>query len=298
MAIEVRRTFESYEQWREFSMQNGRAVRGWRDGVLVSVREKGLVDPWTRERHIASDVVVDPSNLRESMSCAGLNSRKRAVLTVLEELAVGPGWPATARLKVLGAEGVTRAAMILRSLLPLYLGCEYLPTAHEQRALFPIPHLDLNSIGFEPGSFELFFSSDVFEHVPDLPLSLRQISKVLASDGALVSVFPFLSESRWTRVRARLVDGQVEHVLPPRFHGNPVRPEEGSLVYSVPGWDILTTCRANGFAAAEMILVSSSSMGIAATDTGGVFVLVAYKGDVPGRKYGFRPAADKTSPPS
>jgi len=35
-------------------------------------------------------------------------------------------------------------------------------------------------------------------------------------------------------------------------------PELGSLVFTIPGWDIIPNCREAGFARAEMILLASA----------------------------------------
>jgi len=52
-------------------------------------------------------------------------------------------------------------------------------------------------------------------------------------------------------VRARLdAKGEVEHLLPPEIHGNPIS-GEGSLCFQNFGWDILDTLRASGFSKAS-----------------------------------------------
>jgi hypothetical protein len=51
--------------------------------------------------------------------------------------------------------------------------------------------------------------------------------------------------------------------MEPEYHGNPLDPQ-GSLVFSIPGWDILDAARASGFAVAEMVAMSSRRYGIVA----------------------------------
>ena len=51
---------------------------------------------------------------------------------------------------------------------------------------------------------------------------------------------------------------------------DPVRPEAGALVFSIPGWDILDRARAAGFSQAEMVYDSSASRGCVAGDMSGV----------------------------
>ena len=104
---------------------------------------------------------------------------------------------------------------------------------------------------------------------------MSETRRLLRDGGVCLATFPFAAGQIESVVRARLVDGQVEHLIePPEYHGNPVDPE-GSLVFAVPGWDILDLCRSVGFAVAEMIFVSSFPRAITATDCAGVFILRA-----------------------
>jgi Sulfotransferase family len=70
----------------------------------------------------------------------------------------------------------------------------------------------------------------------------------------------------------------VEHFAPPEIHGNPARPSEGSLVFSLPAWDVLDLCKACGFAEAKMTFLVSSTYGVTSSLTPGIFVLSARKG--------------------
>lgn len=90
------------------------------------------------------------------------------------------------------------------------------------------------------------------------------------------STFPF-TYGETGLVRARLKDGAIEHLAEPEYHGNPADPENGSLVFEVPGWDILKKSRAAGFSRAEMVYLSSFERGIAALDASGIMVLRCYK---------------------
>jgi hypothetical protein len=47
-------------------------------------------------------------------------------------------------------------------------------------------------------------------------------------------------------VRAQLKEGNIEHLLTPQHHGNPVS-EEGSLVFTDFGWDVLSASLNQGF---------------------------------------------------
>lgn len=99
-------------------------------------------------------------------------------------------------------------------------------------------------------------------HLPDLRTSLGELARVLKPGGVLLSTQPFASMDEIGQIRARMVGGKIEHVLPPQFHSDPVRPEAGTLVFQIPGWDMLPWCREAGFRLAHMIYVAFVRRGI------------------------------------
>lgn len=212
----------------------------------------------------AHDVEVTPGQLRESIIARGISSRVRAVL---DELAgAGP----TSRILML--EAVTPFAQHVGDRFPHALGTEYLPDA-EARARFPgVRHLDITAADLPNSSFDCIVSNDVLEHVPSLDRALLEMRRLLRPGSRNIAVFPFAPV---TTVRAQLrADGTIEHLLPPEYHGDPVR-AEGALVFAIPGWDVLDRARSAGFAQANMLFVSSIERGITGNQLAGVFVLEA-----------------------
>ena len=59
------------------------------------------------------------------------------------------------------------------------------------------------------------------------------------------------------------------------FHGDPVRPEAGSLVYRIPAWDVLGQLQAAGFSEARMHHIASWKHGVLGSDLPGVLVIEA-----------------------
>ena len=165
----------------------------------------------------------------------------------------------------------------MRSSFPKFIGSEYAETPEEIADIFPIKAENLLALSYPSNVFDVVFSNDVFEHVPDLDKALSEISRVLVPCGVLISTFPFLYRRESGLVKARLVDGNLQFLLEPEYHGNPMRPDEGSLVFELPGWDILDRAKTAGFADAYMSFISSVENGIMGADINGVFVFVATK---------------------
>lgn len=65
---------------------------------------------------------------------------------------------------------------------------------------FPVRLYDGKALPFADASFDLVFSSNVLEHIPDLALTLREIRRVLAADGRAVHVLPTPAWRGWTSV--------------------------------------------------------------------------------------------------
>lgn len=275
---EIRKSFDSRAAWLAWSAQAPDYGRV-RAAILEHVGRNGFVEPLTGRRAPAGEVRILPQSLRESVSWREMNARKRALLHQFERELRARGWIDRRDLRILGAEGVTRAALVLRGLYPFFLGTEYLPEPADKARFFPVPHGDLQRLEFPDAVFDAFYSGDVFEHVPDLDAALAEILRVLRPGGLLVSSFPFLPSYATTERRARIgAGGEVEHLAPPEYHDNPAAPEKGSLVFSLPGWDILDKLRQLGAAEAYFTLVASARHGVVANGPAGVFILTAVKG--------------------
>jgi hypothetical protein len=61
------------------------------------------------------------------------------------------------------------------------------------------------------------------------------------------------------------------------FHGAPVRPEAGALVYRIPAWDVLDQLQGAGFSEARMHHVASWKHGVLGSDLPGVLVIEAQR---------------------
>ncbi|HEX5864708.1 MAG TPA: class I SAM-dependent methyltransferase [Casimicrobiaceae bacterium] len=73
---------------------------------------------------------------------------------------------------------------------------------YAQARCFPVIDYDGRRLPFEPRSFDIVFSSNVLEHVPDLALLNAEIRRVLRPDGYCVHVMPTHAWRFWTTLTA------------------------------------------------------------------------------------------------
>lgn len=267
---DVRVGFDRLEAWHKFVESNGWAYDPAYIARLVdTVRANGLASAYFGYS-APSDVQIDGTNYRETIVARGCSARVRAML---EEVLVASRGDGHARILML--EAITPFALAVRGRFPYAIGSEYLPTDRDKAKMFPIPHCDITNADFPSGAFDVIVSNDVLEHVPDLEAAMRESRRLLRPGGACLATFPFASGTYETSVRAKLVNGEIEHLHPPEYHGNPVDPEGGSLVFAIPGWDILDLCRRSGFKSAQFLFVSSANSAITGSDCAGVHILKA-----------------------
>lgn len=251
-------------------------ARSFLDSALEQIQKQGITDVLSGESVSPAQLTIAP-NLRESLLYRGLNSRMRAVLLELlstqAEMSLGDN-----QICIYAPESFTALALSLRGRYPFFAGSEYLPTPPEQERYFPIPHQDLQALTFPADAFHVVLCNEVFEHLPFLDRALAEIYRVLKSGGRLIATFPFAVTSENSIVKARLsASGTIEYLTEPEYHGNPVAPENGALVYQIPGWDILQRARDAGFDVVEIRLRVSARYGVLAEGINGILIMTAEK---------------------
>ena len=142
-----------------------------------------------------------------------------------------------------------------------------------------IPHQDLCALTFADASFDLVLCNELFEHVRDLDQAFREIARVLRPGGRLVATCPmaFGQEESILKARHNPSSGRTELIGEPEFHGDPIRPEEGSLVYRIPGWELTEQLQQAGFQDVVTHLLASWKHGILGSDLPGVLVINAQR---------------------
>lgn len=272
MRMEVSLEFRSFGEWMIWLRDNAWAIDSQHiANIVADIRRGGLIDPLSG--YIAPEKIdFGGANYREGLIAEGLNSRLRAVcLALIEEmLAKGP------RLRVYASEWVSPFANVMRNFVA-YQGSEYLPTP-EDRAKHPqIRHEDVMATTFADGSFGAYITNEVLEHVPSVDAALREAYRILAPGGLFFGTFPIAYASANTIRKAELRDGQIIHLTEPEYHGNPIDPSGGSLVFNIPAWDILDQARKAGFPDPRIRFISSRRHGILGAEIAGILLFIARK---------------------
>jgi hypothetical protein len=110
-----------------------------------------------------------------------------------------------------------------------------------------VMHQDLQALGFESDAFNLVLSSDVLEHMPSPYLAHQEIFRVLKPGGSHIFTVPFNPNAELDDVRAVLQGDEIKYFGEKLFHGDPVRPNEGILVWTIFGLQMLERLREIGF---------------------------------------------------
>lgn len=192
-------------------------------------------------------------NWRERLVCndCQLNNRQRAILHVIIE-AVKKRIDNQQSVSLYAMEQITPLFTWLSNNLNITcIGSEYLGDDIEGGNIVDgiikgMRHENVEALSFFNQSFDIITSNDVLEHVNLPELAIREMYRVLKPGGEIFITVPFhLNEVKTVR-RAKLVDGKLQHILSPMYHGNPLS-EEGSLVFNDFGWEFVEQLKEVGF---------------------------------------------------
>lgn len=238
----------------------------------------GLRDPLSDEPTPPHRLTVNGLNLRETIQADGLVSRQRAQLLVLRWLMARGELPALGGLRLYVNEAVTGYAEYLRQRCPGLRWSEYLPDPdHPLRGV--VPHRDIRNLDLPPASLQCLICNEVLEHVEEIPPALESMASVLTLGGYLLATVPLAYGQQDSIVKAiwRGEGQEPELLMEPEWHSDPVAPERGSLVYRIPGWDLLDQLRAAGFRGATLHALCSARYGVLGAELPYVLVVVAQR---------------------
>ena len=217
-----------------------------------------LVDLQSGGQRLASGVLQP--NWRERLVCptCQMNNRQRLVAALVKQLL---------------ADGQSQTVYFMEQVTPIFqwasdvfkqhklYGSEYLGHEYEGgMTVRGIRHEDVEALSFTEGSIDLIVSNDVFEHVPHPSRAFAECARALKPGGIMLATIPFHAAEDVSVIRAKLVDSELEQLLPAAYHGNPVS-ADGSLVFTDFGWDILDMMRTAGFSSAGIEVYANAEYG-------------------------------------
>jgi SAM-dependent methyltransferase len=263
--------FESYGEWLRFAAENPKVFDKKNiDAIASRIARAGITHPLNDAFHPSSELRMGQGDYRGQISREGVISRHRAIMLLINKLCVA------ARdfdcFRIFSTEAITAFALHLSKLYQNYIGSEFAPSLAAKARIHPAIHQDLLKLDFRDATFDLVITSEVLEHVPSIDTAFSEILRVLKPRGWHIGTHPFLLKSETSIIKAKLNNGQIQHFGEPEYHGNPADTVGGSLVFELPGWDILERAKRAGFSQAQMWFVLDEGAGVLA-NTCGVYVL-------------------------
>lgn len=185
-------------------------------------------------------------NWRERLECpiCKLNNRQRLIAALATQILTSKN-----KLQVYFMEQVTPIFAWASKTFKHHLiyGSEYLGHQYSGGSIIDgIRHEDVERLSFQDNQLDLIVSNDVFEHVPNPVNAFAECARVLKPAGIMIATIPFHRDNEVSVVRAKIIDDKLIHILPAAYHGNPIS-EEGSLVFTDFGWDVVDMLIAAGF---------------------------------------------------
>lgn len=192
-------------------VSDGRAHRGT---CPICERETWFVehDPWLRDHYLCH-------------RCGSI-PRQRAMLDTLGRFV--PGWRS---LVVHESSPDGPSSDMIKANCASYTDSHRVAGQPRGQVCGGYRNEDLHALTFEDESFDVFLTQDVLEHVLHPDRALAEIARTLKPGGVHVFTIPWYPELPRSRARAREVDGRVEHLLEPDYHG-----KDGAKDYLVT-WD-------------------------------------------------------------
>lgn len=97
-----------------------------------------------------------------------------------------------------------------------------------------VRHEDLQKTSFDDEMFDLIISAEVFEHIPDALMAEKEVVRILKPGGYYCFSVPFHTDHEEDNVLAAINEqGEIEYYTEPQYHGDPLNPEEGILVFRI-----------------------------------------------------------------
>lgn len=266
MKIRRIRSLGEYQAFQQRTKLEQQELRDYEDSLErlpnKSFTVRGYSYPAAKEVdfHVDYDYSVGGKiNWRERVMCplTNLNNRLRASAHLLD-LELAPYDDD----RIFISEQVTPLYQFLKPRYPNLVGSEFLGFDKVSGSVneHGVRHEDMTALSFESDSLDYILSFDCLEHFPSFEEAFAECSRVLRPGGKMMWSVPFVKTNPKNTIRAKIVDGTVEHILPPEYHGDPVN-TAGCLCFTHFGWEMLDQVRSSGFKDAYAVPYGSREFG-------------------------------------
>lgn len=234
----------------------------YRQAVEAWIAARDTIAAWCDACERVTELLVacgghygEQPNLREGLRCAGcgLSNRNRLLYHAIVQACADRPDSVIAIL-----ERFTPLFERLHTQFPSIIGSEYFgddkePGSNHVLQGHPVRHESITELSFPDASLDVLAHGDVFEHVFEFRLALREAARVLRPDGGvmLFTVPFFMTRDRELELARPKPDGSIQFHSPPEYHGDTLRPE-GILTWHHFGWSLLDDIREAGFRSVQV----------------------------------------------
>jgi len=173
--------------------------------------------------------------LRDNYYCMNCKCkpRERALMSVIEQMC--PDWR---DLTIHESSPMNRGASVkLKKECAKYIPSHFMPDQEFGIIVNGYKNINLEKQDFDDNTFDLVITQDVFEHLYDPASACREIYRTLKPGGAHICTIPMVNGPKSSEKWSILVDGKVEFLKKPEYHGNPIN-NQGSPVSFHYGYDL------------------------------------------------------------
>lgn len=204
-------------------------------------------------------IKVRTNNLREDATCkkCSSNSRKRHLASVILNIIDGrkkksyrslKNISENTDLKIYNVESNGALHHYLKH-IKNYVCSEYFgPYEQFGKEQNGVLNVDLMDIPFKENTFDMVVSTEVFEHIPLPYKAFSEVYRILKKGGSHVFTVPYYYDAEKDEVRASIDEnGKIVHLMEPQYHGDPIRSDDGILVYTIFAREMLLKLQDIGF---------------------------------------------------
>ncbi len=210
--------------------------------------------------------------LRDNFFCSNCGSipRQRALMYVIETYL--PNW----RNLIIheSSPGTGGASQRLANECSHYYPSQYLPGYESGAMIEGVQCENLEELSFPDRSIDLHVTQDVLEHIFHPSKVFSEIARTLKNGGMHICTVPLVNKNKPSKLRARIVNNEIEYIEPPVYHGNPIG-DGRSLVTVDWGFDVCQHIFEASGLFSQIIYIDDISKGIRAEC---IEVLITFKG--------------------